>query len=209
MIISLALGSTVSGIVVSKTGHAAPFMIGGAVLATISTGLMYTFDIGTGVGKWVGYQILYGIAVGLGFQMALNIAQANAKMEDISSVTAAIYCRLDRSSNKSETNSSPVFQTTGGAFTISAAQSGFVNRMITTLAKTAPSVSPQMVIGTGATQIRNTFSVNEVPGIVVAYMAGIKVTFAITVALAGGSVLASLLVPWKRLHVEKIQGGTA
>jgi RsiW-degrading membrane proteinase PrsW (M82 family) len=170
---------------------------------------MYTFDIGTGVGKWIGYQILYGIAVGLGFQMALNIAQANAKMEDISSVTAAIYCRLDRTLSKPETNSSPVLQTIGGAFAISAAQSGFVNRMITTLANTVPSVSPQMVIGTGATQIRNAFPVDEVPGIVVAYMAGIKVTFAIAVALGGSSVLASLLVPLKKLHVEKIQGGAA
>jgi hypothetical protein len=120
---------------------------------TSYTGLMYTFDIGTGVGKWLGYQILRGIAVRLGFQLALNIAQADTKMEDIASVTAAIYCRLSRAPSKPETNSAPAFQTTGAAFAISAAQSGFVNRMITALAKTAPSVSSHMVIGTGATQI--------------------------------------------------------
>jgi hypothetical protein len=96
MVISLAIGSTVSGITVSKTGHAAPFMVSGAVLATISTGLMYTFDIGTGIGKWIGYQIFYGTAVGLGFQMAINIAQANADMEDLSSVTATVFCELTR-----------------------------------------------------------------------------------------------------------------
>jgi hypothetical protein len=93
MVVSLALASTVSGVVVSKTGHAAPFMIAGTMLATISTGLMYTFDIGTGIGKWIGYQVLYGTAIGLGFQMGINIAQANAKMEDMSSVTAIIFCK--------------------------------------------------------------------------------------------------------------------
>jgi hypothetical protein len=102
-----------------------------------------------------------------------------------------------------------VFQTTGAAFAISAAQSGFVNRMITELAKTAPGVNPQRVIGTGATQIRNAFAAEAVPGIVLAYMAGIKVTFAVTVALAGGSVLVGIFVPWKRLNVENIQGGAA
>ena len=66
-----------------------------------------------------------------------------------------------------------------------------------------------MVLGTGATQIRNAFTADEVPGIVLAYMAGIKVTFAITVALAGASALFSLYVPWKKLNVDKIQGGAA
>jgi hypothetical protein len=95
LVLSLALGSTASGIIVSKTGHAAPFMIVGAVLATVSAGLMYTFDIGTDMGKWIGYQLFYGAAVGLGFQMGINIAQANAKMEDMSSVTAIVFCKLD------------------------------------------------------------------------------------------------------------------
>lgn len=93
LVLAMAAGSTVSGIVVSKTGHAAPFMVAGAVIATVSSGLMYTFDIGTTMGKWVGYQFLYGIGVGVGFQMGITIAQANAKMEDMSSVTATVFCK--------------------------------------------------------------------------------------------------------------------
>jgi cyanate permease len=94
LVIALALGSVVSGGAVSKTGHAAPFMMAGAILATVSGGLIYTFDIGTGTGKWIGYQIIYGAAIGLGFQMGINVAQANAKIEDMSSVTATIFCKL-------------------------------------------------------------------------------------------------------------------
>lgn len=96
LVLSLALGSTVSGIVVSKTGLAAPFMVGGAVMATVSTGLLYTFDIGTGVDKWIGYQILYGGSVGLGFQMGINTAQANLKTVDMSSGTGVIFCKLGK-----------------------------------------------------------------------------------------------------------------
>jgi hypothetical protein len=96
LVLSLAVGSTVSGVVVSKTGHAAPFMLGGAVLATISAGLIYTFDIGTPTRKWIGYQFFYGAATGLGFQMAINIAQASAQPADISSVTAIVFCKFCR-----------------------------------------------------------------------------------------------------------------
>jgi MFS family permease len=94
LVIALALGSMVSGVVVSRTGHAAPFMIAGAILATIGAGLIYTFDMGTGTGKWIGYQIMYGAAIGLGFQMGINVAQANAKIEDMSYVTATIFCKV-------------------------------------------------------------------------------------------------------------------
>jgi Na+/melibiose symporter-like transporter len=96
MVLAIAIGSTVSGVIVSKTGHAAPFMLGGAVLAAVSAGLMYTFDIGTPTAKWIGYQFFYGAATGLGFQMAINIAQANAEPADISSVTAIVFCELHR-----------------------------------------------------------------------------------------------------------------
>jgi MFS family permease len=51
LVLSLAIGSTISGVVVMKTGYAAPFMVGGAILAMISAGLMYTFDVDTSVGK--------------------------------------------------------------------------------------------------------------------------------------------------------------
>ena len=92
---------------------------------------------------------------------------------------------------------------------MSASQSGFANRLLATLAKTAPGVNPQLVIRTGATQIRSSFTPGEVPGILEAYMAGIKVTMAIATGLAGASVLVTLFVSRKRLNVQKLQGGAA
>jgi len=92
LVIAIAFGSVASGVVVTKTGHAAPFMLGGAILLTVASGLIYTLDIGTASGKWIGYQIFYGAAIGLNFQMAINIAQASSKPQDISSVSAIVFC---------------------------------------------------------------------------------------------------------------------
>lgn len=55
MALALSVGSALSGGFVSRTGHAVPIMLGGAILTTISAGLTYTFDIGTPSEKWIGY----------------------------------------------------------------------------------------------------------------------------------------------------------
>jgi MFS transporter, DHA2 family, glioxin efflux transporter len=216
LVIAIGIGSTVSGIIVSKTGHAAPFMLGGAILTTISAGLLYTLDIGTGSGKWIGYQIFYGGSIGLAFQMAMNISQANAKPQEISTVTAIVFCKFHLSNMYPQENQTnfitTVFQTIGGAYSVSAAQSGFVNRLISTLATSAPGVDPQTVVATGATQIRTMFDADQVTGIVFAYMAGVKVTFALVVALTGITCLLGVFAPWKRINVEELKetgGGIA
>jgi hypothetical protein len=95
LVLAMVVGSIFSGIMVTKTGHAAPFMLVGAVLCTVSSGLMYTYDIGTSMGAWIGYQFLYGLAIGMAFQMGITIAQANAAVEDMSSVTAIVFCKRE------------------------------------------------------------------------------------------------------------------
>ncbi len=67
------------------------------------------------------------------------------------------------------------------------------------LPSTAPSVNPALVVAAGATELRNIFSVDELDGILVAYMAGIKVAFAVTIGAVGISFPLSLLSKWKRI----------
>ncbi|KAF2112525.1 major facilitator superfamily domain-containing protein [Lophiotrema nucula] len=195
MVIAIGFASAGGGVLTSLTGHAAPIMVAGSSLATVAAGLLYTLDIGTGAGKWVGYQILAGVAYGIAWQTSVTIAQANSAPQDMSVTTAILL----------------FFQTIGGAFTISASQTAFVNRLVRTAKHTAPGVSPLALIGTGATDIRRVFPAELVPGIVEAYMAGVKVVFALVIGIVGGSFLMSLLVKFKRLNVEaaKAAGGAA
>jgi MFS family permease len=92
MVIAVGIFCVVGGIVVSKTGHAAPTMLAGSAIATIGIGLFCTLDIDTSIGKWIGFQILAGSAIAFSVQNGLNIAQANVGPEDISAVTANLYC---------------------------------------------------------------------------------------------------------------------
>jgi hypothetical protein len=56
------------------------------------------------------------------------------------------------------------------------------------------------VLATGATQLRAVFPANEVSGIVVAYMTGIKTALAIPIGATGVALCVSLFSSWKRLH---------
>jgi hypothetical protein len=67
---------------------------------------------------------------------------------------------------------------------------------------TAPGVDPATVVATGATQIRAMYTADQVPGIVAAYMAGIKVALAISIGGTGVAFLVSLLSSWKRLKTK-------
>jgi len=113
--------------------------------------------------------------------------------EDMSSITAIVL----------------FFQTVGGAFSVSAGQAGFVNTLVNKLPVYAPNVDPAQVILTGATQIRTAFPVEDVAGIVLSYMAGIKVAFAISVGLIGLGFITSVSAPWGRINTEALKGGGA
>jgi predicted MFS family arabinose efflux permease len=93
LIVVGTFGTIFAGVTIAKTGHSTPFMFAGAALGTVSAGLFYTLSIDTSTGKWIGYQILQGMAMGIAFQVTIMVAQAKSRPEDISSVTAIIFCK--------------------------------------------------------------------------------------------------------------------
>ncbi|KAI4851222.1 MFS general substrate transporter [Aureobasidium sp. EXF-8845] len=110
-----------------------------------------------------------------------------------------------------EVDTSTVFLNVGGGLLINAAGSAFINRTLAVLPTTAPGVDSSVVIATGATQLHTVFTKDQLPGILQAYMAGIKVTFAIALAATCISFVVSLASDWKRLDPEAVKdaGGVA
>lgn len=190
-ILATSLASVLSGILITINGQFAYLMILAAVLETIGTGLIYMFDIGTGSGKWIGYQILCGFGAGLGIQIAIIVNQAIVDPSDISIVSSTTL----------------FFQTVGGAFWVSAAEAAFSNRLVQKLPEYAPDVNPATVVATGATDLRNVFTAAQIPGILEAYMSGLKVAFIVPIALGGIAVIISLFPKWISLK-GKVDPGT-
>lgn len=93
-IIPLTLASIAQGFALSKVGIVPVFWIIGGALGAVGCGLCYTMDSHTSTGKWIGYQIILGFAVGITFQAAISNAQVHASIEDMSQVSAIISCKF-------------------------------------------------------------------------------------------------------------------
>ncbi|KUL92144.1 hypothetical protein ZTR_02273 [Talaromyces verruculosus] len=185
IVITISFGVALGGFLVGKTGWTVPFMAAGAAICAIAFGLFRLLDFDTSTGKWIGYQILAGVGVSVPFQITINIAQANAKTADISKVTAMLF----------------FFQIIGGAFSLAAAQAAFLNTVI----KTASSIDRAQLIASGATQLRQSFTADQLPIVLDGYLAGIRATFNISIAMMGVSFLASFLSSFKNLHEQKAE----
>ncbi|RMZ86472.1 hypothetical protein DV736_g6302, partial [Chaetothyriales sp. CBS 134916] len=183
LVLAAAVFALAGGAVVMKTGRAQQVMFIGSMLSTVAIGLIYTLDFDTPTGKWVGYQFFVGATMAFAIMHGLTIAQANVGPEDLAAVTANLL----------------FFQTVGGAFSTSVGQSAFVNRLLATLPNTAPGVNPGLVLSTGASELHNVFLPDVLPGVLKAYMVGLKAAFAVAVAFSGVAFLCSLAIPMEKL----------
>lgn len=104
------------------------------------------------------------------------------------------------SSDRDCAKSPIVFQLVSGALSLSIAQSLFANRLLSSLPRFAPNVDPTLVLITGATEIRKVFAREELQGILLSYMTGLKAAFAMAIAAAGLTVFASFLPEFKSIR---------
>ena len=92
LILTVSIFTIVSGFALRNAKFAIPSIIGGAALAIVGDGLLCTLDIDTSSGKWIGYQILTGIGVGIALQVPIIVCQGACEAKDMSSVTSIILC---------------------------------------------------------------------------------------------------------------------
>lgn len=89
---------------------------------------------------------------------------------------------------------------------MAAAQAGFANTLLKTIVESAPNLTPSVVVSTGATELRTTFSGADLQGVLVAYAAGIQIAFAVCIAVVGMSVPIALLSRWRRMDTTNVSG---
>ena len=90
-----------------------------------------------------------------------------------------------------------------------AGEAAFTNVLKLRVVDFAPSVDPAMVLATGATDLRRFFQGDELAGILQAYMAGLRVAFAIAIALGGCATIIAFFLPWKSIRPPKKELGGA
>lgn len=117
--------------------------------------------------------------------MPIIASEAVVKPSDISSATAMIL----------------FFQTIGGAFFVSAAQSAFTNRLTDTLATNTLSINAAQVIITGVGELRSVFPSDVIPGLLRSYLSGIHASFIIAILAAAIATAVSFFSDWRTIKV--------
>ncbi|KAF7176467.1 hypothetical protein CNMCM7691_002785 [Aspergillus felis] len=83
LMISMVAGSISGGTLDAKIGYYTPLAIVGTCLMCAGNGLLTTFEVDTGAGKWIGDRILYGLGLGLSFQVPNLATQASLSKRDV------------------------------------------------------------------------------------------------------------------------------
>ncbi|RVD82123.1 uncharacterized protein DFL_006557 [Arthrobotrys flagrans] len=188
-VLSLVVGTMIAGGVVRAFGYYTPFMIASSVIMAIGSGLLTTITPSAGAGKWIGFQVLYGLGLGFGMQQPAIAAQAVLERKDVPIGTSMVmFCQI-----------------LGGAIFIAVGQSNFVNKLVKGLvAINAEGFDASKVIHIGATHLKEAVAPQYLPQVWEAYNTAIVNVFYVAVALCCASLIGSLGMEWvsTRKHVD-------
>ena len=189
LILSQILGVGVSGALTTQFGYYTPFMLISTVLMAIGSGLLTTLKVHSSTGTWVGYQLLFGVGSGAGFQQPVLAAQTVLELEDVP-IGVAINMFL---------------QLFGGTLFVSVSQNVFTTRLISNVDASLPEISPQQVVQTGATELRNlAHTTAETNTLLGAYNGALTHSFTVAVILSCLTILGAAGMEWKSLKQERL-----
>ena len=69
LVLTATASSLIGGFLITIIGYYSLFMIVGMAIFTVGAGLLTTLGVDTTVGKWIGYQLLCGIGMGVNLQV--------------------------------------------------------------------------------------------------------------------------------------------
>lgn len=191
LVLALVVGAIGAGQLTGLLGYYTPFMIASACVMPIGAGLVSTFKVSTGEPTWIGYQVLFGIGLGMGMQQGGLAAQTVLSKKDVPTGVALIFfCQM-----------------LGGAIFVSVGQNVFDSHLVAELVKLVPGLSPLEIVNTGATDIRGIVPAQYLHEVLVVYNLALREVFIVALAMGCISILGAGLVEFR--SVKGKQGPTA
>lgn len=185
MLIPFLLGvifmSIIAGVGVTMVGYYAPPMIGTSIIMSIGAGLSTTLAVNSGHAKWIGYQALLGLGIGMGLQQPLICIQTVLPINDVPIGTGVIM----------------FMQTFGGAIFLAVSNSVFLSQLTNGLSHVS-GISASTVTNSGATNLAQ-FG----PAVKAVYNKALTQTWYVAVALSALSLCGAVLVEWRSVKAAK------
>lgn len=190
-ILALVIGTILAGGMVQRLGYPAPFMIASSILSAIGAGLITTWPLNVGSNLWIGYQVLFGIGIGIGMQQPSMVVQVVLPRSDVPAGVSFMFFG----------------QNLGGAIFVSVAQNVFADGLASRLSKIPGlNLDGSSVAQMGATKIREMVPTEMLGAVLEAYKLAIQNAFYVGVGLACASLVGAVLVEWRSVKEGEKMG---
>lgn len=185
MVLSLVLAGIASAVFTQKIGYYVPAMLVSPVLSAIASGLLSTLTPQASARQWIGYQVLYGLGIGVGAQSANLAPQTVLSRADVPLGAAMMF----------------FCQQLGGSVFLAVGQNIFSRKLVSRLSGIA-GLDTETIINTGATDLRKTVPATEIDTVISAYSYALTRVFILAAALSACMILGALMVEWRSIKKD-------
>jgi EmrB/QacA subfamily drug resistance transporter len=193
LVLSVVVGSIMSGGLTQKIGYYTPFMIVGSSLMAVGTGLVTTWDMHTSASRWIGYQVILGYGVGCTMQHPNLAIQIVLARQDVPTGTAILS----------------LCQTLGGAVFAAVGQNLYIDKFSAGLERIGGLDGKHLLEG-GATKLSNKVPAALRLSVLAAYNNSLtKGTFFAALIVACLAVPAALGMEWRSVKQKETAGTSA
>ncbi|USP76676.1 hypothetical protein yc1106_03950 [Curvularia clavata] len=187
LVLSVVLGSILTGGLVQRFGYYTPFMIFGSIFMAVGVGLITTWDVNTSMGMWIGYQIIVGFGVGSSMQHPNIAVQTVLRKQDVPIGTAILS----------------LCQTLGGAVFTAVGQNLYISKFTEGLERIG-GIVPQRILGAGATDLTKHVPEAVKQQVLEAYNVSLtKGTFFAALIIACFALPAALGMEWRSVKEKQ------
>ncbi|KAJ5618401.1 hypothetical protein N7528_007044 [Penicillium herquei] len=185
MVLSLVVASILSGATITRTGHYVPFMFVSTIFMAVGSGMITTFNLDTGHSAWIGYQVLFGLGLGMGMQQPSMAAQTVLDKADISTGVALMF----------------LFQSLGGAVWVAVSQNLYTGYLADKL-QNISGIDTAEILNAGATGLADMVPAEKLHDVLVVFNMALQRAFILPVALSCAMILPALSMEWRNVKME-------
>jgi MFS family permease len=186
MVLGLTIGISLAGQTQQFVNYIPPYMLVSSFLCSIGSGLFLTWKPDASQGAWIGFQALFGLGQGLGWQQPFSIAQTMLQTKDLPVGT----CLMSGT------------KLLGGAIFISVGSSVFSQHLVKNL-ENIGGLDVAAIVADGATGLQNHVPPALLSQVREAYNDALTHVFVVSVVLSCLAVVSGLMVEWKPIKEKK------
>lgn len=211
----------ISGALITGLGWYNPWLYFGSILTIIASAVFTTWDIHESNSMIIGIQILIGASAPL----LIQTVSCNVLLQTTATLRVVYICNTFRTFETYLTVLQPLiglmailpeidlpiasalgvfFQFLGGAIFLAIAENIFISELRGAIPRYAPQIDANKVVEAGAVGLMSVVTVEDLPGVILAYNDGIMAIFYLGIAGGAMALIFSFFMEWKSVKGKQV-----